>query len=137
MKVKHVLNEGLSDEAHTMEMDHEVQMARAQLYHAAKDAIRLHKILQNITEREGLEGWVAAKITTASDYLKSVADYMEYEQMAPSTEGIAPLAPMSAIAMPEDASGGSSSAGGIASVAKPLGGKMLKRSERLINSAKS
>lgn len=133
MKINHVLNEGLSDEAHNMEMDHEVQMARAQLYHAAKDAIRLHKILQNITEREGLEGWVAAKITMASDYLKSVANYLEYDQMAPSNEGITPVAP---IVMPEDASGGSSSAGGIASVSKPLGGKMLKRSERLINSAK-
>jgi len=41
----------------------------------AKDAIRLHKIMQGISEREGLEGWVAAKITMAADYLKTVADY--------------------------------------------------------------
>lgn len=130
MKIKHVLNEGLGDEAHTMEVDHEVQMARAQLYHAAKDAIKLHKILQHVTEREGLEGWVAAKITMAADYLKSVTNYMEYEQMAPSTESVAPI---TAIAMPEDASAGGSSAGGIASVSKPIGRKMIKRNERLIN----
>ena len=123
MNIKQVLNEGIGDEAHDMERDHEVQMARAQLYHAANDAIRLHKILKHVSESEGLEGWVQSKITLAADYLKSVANYMEYEKVSPSTEGIAQIQP---IEMPENASGGASGAGGIAVVAKPMG-KLIKR----------
>lgn len=116
MKAKHILNEGLSDEAAHMELDHEVQMARAQLYHAAKDAIRLHKLLANVSERQGLEGWTAAKITMAADYLKTVADYMEYEQMSkdmPSSPVAAPMGEMT-------------SAASVASVPMPMG-KIIKR----------
>jgi len=121
MRVKQLLNEGLGDEAHHMERDHEVQMARAQLYNAAKDAIRLHKMLQHISEQEGLEGWVQSKITLAADYLKSAANYVEYEQIAPSESTIKP------IVIPEDASGGATGAGAIASVVAPMGKKMIKR----------
>jgi hypothetical protein len=124
MRVKQLLNEGLSDEAHDMERDHEVQMARAQLYNAAKDAIRLHKMLQHISEQQGLEGWVQSKITLAADYLKSVANYLEYEQVDPSESAIAPIKP---IVMPEDASGGATGAGAVAAVAAPIGKKMIKR----------
>ena len=126
MRVKQLLNEGIGDEAHEMERDHEVQMARAQLFHAANDAIRLHKILKHVSESEGLEGWVQSKITLAADYLKSVANYMEYEKIAPSTETIAPVAP---ITMPEDASGGASGAGGVAAIAMPMG-KLIKRRKK-------
>lgn len=75
------IKEDIATDAISMEHDHEVQMARGQLYHAARDAMRLHKILKGISEDQGLEGWVAAKITKASDYLNSVADYMEYEHV--------------------------------------------------------
>lgn len=126
MQIKQLLNEGIGDDAHVMERDHEVQMARAQLYHAANDAIRLHKILKHVSESEGLEGWVQSKITLAADYLKTVANYMEYEKMAPSTEGVAQIQP---IVMPEDASGGATGAGAVAAVVAPIGKKMIKRKQ--------
>jgi len=42
----------------------------------------LHKLLRNISEEQGLEGWVAAKITLANDYLKSVREHLEYQMMS-------------------------------------------------------
>jgi len=58
--------------------DHEVEMARSDLYAAAKDAMRLYQLLQNRTEDEGLMGWQQSYITLAADYLNSVADSIEY-----------------------------------------------------------
>ena len=75
------ISEGLGQEADVMEQDHEVQMARADCFHAAKHAIELHKLLRNISEQQGLEGWVSEKITLAADYLRTVKEYLEYEQM--------------------------------------------------------
>lgn len=118
MRAKQIVNEGLGDEAAHMELDHEVQMARAQLYHAAKDAIRLHKIMQGISEREGLEGWVAAKITMAADYLKTVADYMEYNNLDHNNP--------EAIAAPSMPVGEMTSAASVAAVPMPMG-KVIKR----------
>lgn len=60
--------------------DHEVEMAKTQLYFAAKAAIELHGVLKHITEEEGLEGWVQAKITKASDYLQAVHNYLLYQE---------------------------------------------------------
>ena len=59
--------------------DHEVQMARSELYRAGKSAMELHNMLKRVSEREGLEGWVQAKITKAADYIASVYHYLEYE----------------------------------------------------------
>jgi len=73
------LQEGLGQDADDMEHDHEVQMARADCFHAARNAIDLHRMLRNISEREGLEGWVSEKITLAADYLRTVKEYLEYE----------------------------------------------------------
>jgi len=75
---KEQLNEGhMGDEAHMMELDHEVQMARSDLYKAAKYAVSIHKMMKDISEMEGIDGWVASKITKASDYLGSVKHYLE------------------------------------------------------------
>lgn len=60
-----------------MHDDHEAMMARAELYKAAKYAMKLFKMIR---EGDELEGWVSAKITKAADYLDSVAHYMEYHQ---------------------------------------------------------
>jgi len=79
MKYKQI-KEGLGDAAHKAELDHEVQMARADLYKLAKYSIKLHELLKNISEAEGLEGWVQAKITKASDYISSVYHYMDYDE---------------------------------------------------------
>ena len=56
--------------------DHEASMARGQLYHIAKDAI---KLIQMIDKGDNLEGWVASKITKAKENISVVADYMESE----------------------------------------------------------
>ena len=58
------------------EHDHEASMARGQLYHVAKDAIKLIKMIE---KGDNLEGWVAAKITKAKENISVVADYMESE----------------------------------------------------------
>lgn len=79
MKYKQI-KEGLGDMAHKAELDHEVQMARADLYKLAKYSIKLHELLKNVSEAEGLEGWVQAKITKAADYISSVYHYMDYDE---------------------------------------------------------
>lgn len=76
------LKEGIGEDAHAMALDHEVQMARQECYHAAEDAIALHKLLRHMSEQQGLEGWVSAKITLASDYLNTVREHLEYQLMA-------------------------------------------------------
>lgn len=81
------LIEGLAELAGAAEQDHEVQMARAELYKIAKYAIKLHELLKNISEAEGLEGWQQSKITKAADYIGSVYHALEYDQkvMTPVT----------------------------------------------------
>jgi len=74
------LNEDLATMAYKAEADHEVQMARADLYKIAKYAIQMHEMLKGVTEEQGLEGWVQSKITKASDYLGAVYHHMDYEQ---------------------------------------------------------
>lgn len=64
--------------------DHEVQMARQELYRTAKLAIMLHDMLKNVEENQGLEGWVQRKLTRAADYIESVFDYLDYEMRYPS-----------------------------------------------------
>jgi hypothetical protein len=57
--------------------DHEASMARSQLYHMIKRSIHLFEMIEH---GENLEGWVAAKITKAADYINSVHDYLIYEK---------------------------------------------------------
>jgi hypothetical protein len=82
MKSNDFLVEGIVEDAHEMHQDHEVQMAREECYHAAGDAISLHRLLKHVSEQQGIEGWVAAKITLAADYLNTVREYLEYELMS-------------------------------------------------------
>ena len=82
IKDKHLpkkTNEGLADLADMAERDHEVQMARSDLYKIAKYAIKLHEMMKNISEAEGLEGWQQSKITKAADYMDSVYHSLDYE----------------------------------------------------------
>ena len=74
------ISEGLGDLAHAAEKDHEVQMARADLYKLAKYAIKLHDMLKGVSEAEGLEGWVQSKITKSADMIGSVYHHMDYEE---------------------------------------------------------
>ena len=73
------MKEGLADLAGRAEADHEVQMARADLYKIAKYAIKLHDMLKGVSEETGLEGWQQAKITKATDYIGSVYHNLDYD----------------------------------------------------------
>lgn len=72
-------NEGLVDMADMAERDHEVQMAKSDLYKLAKYSMKLHEMLSNISEETGLQGWQQAKITKASDYISSVYHSLDYD----------------------------------------------------------
>lgn len=76
---KKKVQESLGELADMAERDHEVQMARAQLYKLAKYSIKLHDMLKQVTEAEGIEGWQQAKITKASDYISSVYHSLDYD----------------------------------------------------------
>lgn len=76
---KEEFKEGLGDLAHAAELDHEVQMARSDLYKIAKYAIKLHEMLKGVSEQEGLEGWVQAKITKAAEGLGNVYHNLDYK----------------------------------------------------------
>jgi len=73
------IKEGLADLAQVAERDHEVQMARADLYKIAKYSIKLHEMMKTVSEQEGLEGWVQSKITKAADYMGSVYHHLDYD----------------------------------------------------------
>ena len=70
---------GLGDLANAAERDHEVQMARADLYKIAKYAFKLHDMLKTVSEAEGIQGWQQSKITKAADYMGSVYHAMDYD----------------------------------------------------------
>ena len=65
--------------------DHEGQMAKSELYRAAKMSMKLFQMIQ---DGQQLEGWVQAKISKSADYLDSVYHYMEY-QMKFGSGGVA------------------------------------------------
>lgn len=118
MKTKDFIKEdhNIAAAAEQMHRDHEVQMAREQCYNVAKNAIELHQLLKNISEEQGIDGWVASKITLAEDYIRTVREYLEYELMTTQRLG-------------EDVSADVSSSSSIAAVATPLFKKkrVLKR----------
>lgn len=52
-------------------------MIKSQLYNIAKNAMRLHKV---IDEQEDFEDWVQAKLTIADDYLETITHFLEYRK---------------------------------------------------------
>jgi hypothetical protein len=112
-------NPFIAQDANEMHGDHEVQMARADCYNAADYAIKLHKILQGIKETGQLEGWVSEKITLANDYLRTVYEYLSYENREQESGAMPAFAYESADqrfeeVVAESASVGASTAGGMA-----------------------
>ena len=89
MNSKNFLKEGFIEDATNVHLDHEVQMAREECYHAAEHALVIHKLLRNISEQQGLEGWVSSKITLANDYLNTVREHLEYELLEPKIDDLA------------------------------------------------
>jgi hypothetical protein len=65
--------------------DHEIQMASSELLSISKNAKNLLNLVQQYSERDGLEAWQQSKITRAADYLNSVLQAVNGEQYA--TEG--------------------------------------------------
>jgi hypothetical protein len=78
------ISEGLSELASATDFDHEVQMARAELYKIADYAIKLHNLLKNVSEEEGIEAWQQSKITKAADYIGSVFHALDYDKKTQS-----------------------------------------------------
>jgi len=58
-------------------VDHEVEMARSDLFSAAKNAQQVYAMIKDVSEDEGLEGWVQEKIIKANDYLNTIREYLE------------------------------------------------------------
>lgn len=61
--------------------DHEVEMAKSDLYQAGKNAVRIFELIKDISEEEGLEGWVQEKIIKANDYLNTIREYLEGKEL--------------------------------------------------------
>ena len=61
----------------------EIHMAKAELMSLIKHSQKLYEMIDSIS---GLEGWVAAKITNASDYISSVTHWLEYEHQDKSCD---------------------------------------------------
>lgn len=118
--------------ATNMHVDHEIQMAREECYHAATNAIELHRMLKHVSEQQGLEAWASEKITLANDYLRTVKEWLEYE-IASKLQTSVSNETMLDTGMLEDASAGASSSGsmatGIAGAGELFGGKkkVIKR----------
>lgn len=75
---KEQLTEGVLDED-----DEDGFMARSQLYFMAKDAIRLHSM---IDDKDDLEPWVQSKIAQAAHAMDAVRRYTEYNAMKAQVE---------------------------------------------------
>ena len=73
-----VVENDAEDVNHT---DHEVSMAKSQLLSSVKSAVRIAKHLKDLSEQEGLEGWVASKLTLSEEFLQTVADYMDGQKV--------------------------------------------------------
>jgi len=67
----------------TSRVDHEVEMAKSDLVQCVKNSKQIYRLIKDLSEQEGLEGWVQEKITKAEDYLNTVREYLEgkYQQV--------------------------------------------------------
>ena len=69
-------------------VDHEVEMARSDLFSAAKNAQQVYAMIKDVSEDEGLDGWVQEKIIKANDYLNTIREYLEGKQVQGVDESI-------------------------------------------------
>lgn len=73
--------------------DHEISMAKNELYQASKNALDIFNLIKDRGEGAGLDAWVQSKITKAEDYLSTVRKYLEGKQLE-SLDGVAPSTKM-------------------------------------------
>lgn len=67
--------------------DREVEMAKGDLYQSIKNSKMIFDMLGDVSEEDGIEGWVQEKIIKASDYLNTVREYMEQQRFANEMTG--------------------------------------------------
>jgi hypothetical protein len=60
-------------------VDHEVKMAKSDLFATAQNAQEIMSYLKDRSEEEGIKGWMQSYITLANDYLNSVKESLQYE----------------------------------------------------------
>jgi hypothetical protein len=65
--------------------DHEVEMAKSDLFQSNKNAKKIYELIKDIPEEVGIEGWVQEKIIKANDYLNTVREYLEHKQLSEDT----------------------------------------------------
>lgn len=53
-------------------------MIKSQLYNIAKNAMKLHGM---VNEKEDFEDWVQAKLTIVDDYMSTISQFIEYRKM--------------------------------------------------------
>jgi len=63
-------------------------MARSDLFHAAKNAKDIYSLIKQVSEEDGLEGWVQEKIIKANDYLNTVREYLEHKTYMQEGAGV-------------------------------------------------
>jgi hypothetical protein len=56
-------------------------MARSDLFSAAQNAQKVFAMIKDMSEEEGLDGWVQEKIIKANDYLNTIREYLEGKQL--------------------------------------------------------
>lgn len=78
-KRRNRLNESLTDMADKVDRDHEVDLARSELYQIADHAIKLHDLLKGVSEAEGLDAETQADITKAASHIEAVYHKLDYE----------------------------------------------------------
>lgn len=106
--------------------DHEVEMAKSDLFQAAKNAKQVYELIHDVTEDEGLEGWVQEKIIKANDYLNTIREYLEGKQLQrePEFEEIVPGDPVTSEA-------GVIAGGGVGESSKGLWANIHAKRERI------
>ena len=72
--IREMVKEEMSNMLPTQHHDHEAKMAKSELRDMIMNGAKLYK---SIGDQDNLPGWVSAYITLASDYMHSVAAYME------------------------------------------------------------
>jgi hypothetical protein len=68
-------------------VDHEIEMAKSDLYQIVKNAKSAFDCIKDKSEDEGLEGWVQEKIIKAADYLNTIAEYLESKKLPEGLKG--------------------------------------------------
>lgn len=127
-KIRKQVNEDIGMEASNMEKNHEIQMARADCYFAAKSAISVHQLLEKLADTFTLNPMMKERISAAADTFKSIKEELEFSvmnnELEPQIDGIEDF---SILALGEDASAGGTSSGGIATVPAGKKKKLIKR----------